>query len=163
MTMRIETGGTLIVFFLIVLTLVVLLMIFKQGKRRQKITSLVILIAAFAVLYLFFGRGAEIRIDSAGIESTAYGGINFEWDDIIDAEIIENYRQSGWKPVIKLNGSSFPGFKTGRFRLANKENAKILTQKSEDAVIFRTDEELYLFAVDQHDKFIDYVSEWIKF
>ncbi|HAK46945.1 MAG TPA: hypothetical protein DCO79_13650 [Spirochaeta sp.] len=163
MTLTFSSGSTLLIFFGIVLAAVIILMILRPGKRGQKLLSIVILLVTFSVVYFIFGRPTEILIDSEGIHSEAYGKINFAWTDVNDAEIIENYEDTGWKPSVKINGSGLIGFRAGRYRLTNGDTAKILTQKSDKAIVFQTKDEIYLFALDETDKLIEIASDYIEF
>ena len=163
MIFTINNGYILLIFFAMLFAAIVILMILRPGKRGQKLLSIGILVVICSVVYFMFGRPAEVIIDKAGIHSEAYGKINFEWSEVQQAEVIDDYKETEWKPSVRLNGLGLPGFRSGRYRLSNGKQAKVLTQKSEDAVIFQTDEDLYIFAINEHDRFLTIVSQYIEF
>ena len=163
MSITINPGNSFLIFFGIIIAIVVVLMILKPGQGSRKILSLIILIAAFAAVYFLFGRPSDIIIDDSGVHLNAYGRINFSWSEVTEAEIIEDYMNTEWRPKVKISGSGMIGFKAGRYRLSGGNTAKILTQKSDKAVIFITDDEIYLLAVDETDKLIETASKYIAF
>ncbi len=163
MTIEISSGNMLLIAFGIIFAVIVLMMLLRPGQRGKKIISIVILIVVFCVVYFMFGRPGEISISDTGVKSTVYGKIEFTWDEVRSAELVKDYQNTDWRPTIKINGSAFPGFRAGRFRLANGDMAKIVTQKSGDAVIFRTENDTYLFAVDDMDKLTEIASEHVSF
>lgn len=163
MSIIISASSTLLIFFGIVFAAIIVLMVLRSGQTKQKLLSLAIMAAVFTLVYFQFGRPKEIVIDQSGVHSEAYGKIDFAWTDVDDAKVITGYQDTEWKPSVKINGSSFIGFRTGKFKLSNGDYAKIITQKSNDAVIFQTSEDLFLFALDEHEEFIRIASEYIQF
>ena len=163
MAITFSPGSSLIILFGVILAVVIILMIRRPGQTNQKLLSIVIMLVVFAVVYFMMGRPSEMLVDEDGIHSDAYGKINFSWSDVSEAEIIEDYTKTNWKPSIKINGVGMMNFKAGRYRLSNGSVARILTQQTDKAVVFITDEATYLIAVDEIDALIEKASEFIEF
>lgn len=162
MIITIDSSGQLLLIFGIIFAIVVLSMLLKKGDLPKKVISLVIMTAVFAFVFFMFGRPTKIVMDETGLNSRVYGTIEFEWTEITDAILIENYQQTEYKPALKINGSAVKDFRAGYFRLSNGEKAKLVTQSSDDALLIRTAEKTYLFAVDELDSMIAYLSRYIK-
>ena len=162
MTISVSVGSFLFIIFGAIFAVTVLTMLLKKGDTRKKIISLTILIVVFISVFYFFGRPSEIVIGDNGINSDVYGKISFSWDDVESARYIENYQETGYRPVMKLNGTAVQDFRAGKFRLSNKETVKLVTQKSDNAVLFVTDKETYLFAVDELDEMLKIVKKHIE-
>ncbi|MDC7225656.1 MAG: PH domain-containing protein [Spirochaetales bacterium] len=163
MIITLSMGTNLLIAFGIIMAIVLVLMILRPGQTNQKLLSIGILLVTFTVIYFILGRPANVVIDEKGIHTESYGKIDFEWSEVESAAIVEDYRNSKWNPEVKITGSGMPGFKTGRYRLDNGETAKIITQKSNKAVVFQTDDAIYLFAFDEIEKIIETASEYVAF
>ena len=162
MIISVSAGSFLFIIFGAVFAVTLLAMLLKKGDRQKKIISLVIFIVVFVFIFIFFGRPSEIVINETGIESNVYGRIVFSWSDVDSAEYIKNYQETEYKPSLKLNGTAMKGFRAGKFKLTGGDTVKLVTQTSEDAVIFRTSEGSYLFAVDELDALMKIASEHVS-
>ncbi|MBI9108360.1 MAG: hypothetical protein JEZ04_16560 [Spirochaetales bacterium] len=163
MTITINSAGSLLLIFGIIFVVIILSMLLKKGDLRKKLLSLGMLIVIFAFTFFMFSRPSQLTIDDEGVESTSYGKISFDWNEVEKALIIEDYQDTGFKPLVKLNGTAVKNFRAGSFKLSNGENVKLITQSAEDAAVFYTDKNIYLIAVDELKAFIDVASEYIDF
>ncbi len=162
MTISVSAGSFMYIMMAVIIGVIILSMLLKKGDRNKKIITVVIVLAVFIFIYILFGRPAKIVIDEQGINSTAYGKIEFNWSDVKSAEYISNYQNSPYKPSLKLNGTALKYFRVGKFRLVNGDNVKLVTQKSDDALIFYTSDGIYLFAIDQLKEMIDIADNYIE-
>ena len=162
MTISVSAGSFIYIILGIILLVIILSMLLKKGDKNKKILGFIIIIVVFVFVIITFGRPKDIVINEQGITSNVYGKIAFNWSDVKSAEYIENYQDSPYKPVMKLSGTAFPGFRAGKFRLSSGENVKLVTQESTDAVIFNMKDETFLFAVDRLDELIDIADNYIE-
>jgi hypothetical protein len=163
MIISIDAGGSLLLIFGIIFAVIILSMLLKKGDFKKKILSLIIILVAFAFVFIMFGRPSKLIVDDEGINSTSYGKIDFDWKDINRAVLVAAYQSSPYKPVLKLTGTAVKDFRAGTFKLSNGETAKLITQSAEDAAVFYTGDKIYLLAIDELDKLIDIASDYVQF
>lgn len=71
-------------------------------------------------------RRHHVVVDAAGVEvATAFHKRRLGWSELrLDEARVANLDEhTGLKPLLKTNGTAFPGFRSGWFRMRNREKA----------------------------------------
>ena len=133
-------------------TAVVLLVVTLAGvtlwKRtgRQRITASVIAVLAIAALLFAFYRPATIRVHPEGIEILERGTVSLSWAEVSSAVFVTDLRVSPFRPTVRTRGFALGEYRTGRFLLSNRESAQVFMEQSQQAVVVRTRDLVYVLA-----------------
>ena len=86
--------------------------------------------AAIGVVVMLATRRHHVVVDADGIEvTTTFYKRRLGWSELKldEARVVNIDERTEFKPALKTNGANFPGFRSGWFRLRNREKALVAT------------------------------------
>ncbi|MBN2048933.1 MAG: hypothetical protein JW760_00700 [Spirochaetales bacterium] len=136
-------------------------MLLKRGGGRKKILSLMITLVVMTVVLTLLYRRTTLTVDSRGIQSTVYGKITFDWQEVQEASYIKDFTSSDYGLKTKLNGVGVPGLQAGRYLLKNGSKARVIVQDQKDALLFVLPDDLILLAPQELEALTAEVEKYI--
>jgi len=143
-----------------IVVIVVSSMALKKGRRRSKIASLAVLVVVVAVVLGLFYRSSTLTVDETGIHGDTFGKPSLAWSDVTDVILITDLADSEYQPKMKIAGAAFGTDRFGTFTLSGGGRATVAMNREDTALLVRTSERTYLFAVDDMSALTDAVSRY---
>lgn len=144
-----------------VLVVVIVSMFLKKGQIRQKIVTMVILVAVLGFIGFRFAKPITLTVDNQGLRYSNYGNTDIQWSEVESALVTSNLSETPYKPVLRTGGTAAGDLRTGWFKLENGEKAKLLMELPDQALIIRTDDGFFLFAPGDFTTFMAEVSKHV--
>ena len=117
--------------------------------------------AGCKLLYIFFYRKTKLAVTDEGLYSNNYGEFTVMWEDIDKAFVIDDLKNSDYKPARRTNGYDMGEVRFGWFTLKNGKSARVVLQTRTRCLIILAGEKTYLFGPEDFDKFIQVVKQYI--
>jgi energy-coupling factor transporter transmembrane protein EcfT len=133
----------------------------KKGKWLIKIISIALITIICGVLLFFFYRETKLAVTDEGIYSNNYGEFTIKWGEIDKLFVINDLKNSEYKPTIRTNGyaSGETGF--GWFSLKNGKSARVVLQTRGKCLVVLAGGRTFLFAPKNFDAFIRAIGKYI--
>ena len=125
------------------------------------ILAIVLVITIIPIAFL------KIVVSSNRIEISAPPMYRFtiNKEDVLDIDIVDLRLRSDLKPVIRLFGHGFPGYKVGWFKLANDAKAFLAISTEEKVVLFKLKNGEYVLLTPKDiDRFLEILKnlDWFR-
>lgn len=133
--------------------------VLKKGEWRRKIIALVIIAVVAGALVIVLYRPTTLTLDADGFRLSGVNGVEVSWDKVQNAYLEPNLRSSVYRPTLRTRGVALGDYRTGRFVLSNGDPARVMMERSDQAVVIVTGELTYLFAPDDLDLLVAAVNE----
>ncbi len=150
-----------ILFVAIGVVVVGLISVFlKRGKLARKLTVLVIVIAVAGGIVLVLYRSTTLTVGGEGLQMNGLSGIDLSWDDVEHAYLETNLGFSEYRPTVRTRGIAIGEYRSGQFLLSNGDSARVLMERSDQAVVIVTEELTYLFAPSEIEVLAEAINEF---
>lgn len=118
----------------------------KKGERARKAIGIGIVVVVVVGIIVFAYRPVRITVDEEGLAVSGAGGVELAWQEIDSALFEPNLPASEYRPSVRTRGIALGDYRTGRFLLSNRDPARVFMERSDAAVVIRTDDLTYLLA-----------------
>jgi hypothetical protein len=132
----------------------------RKGETRRKVVGLAIVTVVAGALVLFLYRPVTLLVDSEGIRMSGINGVELQWDEVENAYLEANLPASPYRPTVRTRGAAVGDYRSGRFLLSNGDPARVMMERSDQAVIIVTEDLTYLFAPDDIDLLVAAINQY---
>ena len=134
----------------------------KKGGLPIKIGVMILITISCGLLLFFFYRDTKLAVNEQGLYSDNYGKFTIKWEEIDKAFVIEDLKESEYKPVLKTNGYAMGEVGFGWFALKNGKSARAVLQTRLQCLVVVVDDKTYLFGPKDFDEFIRIIRQYIS-
>ena len=110
------------------------------------------------MLLFFFYRKTKLAVTDEGIYSNNYGEFLIKWETIDESFIVDDLKNSEYRPVLRTNGYSLGDVRFGWFKLKNGKSAQVVLQIRTKCLVVFSGNKTYLFGPEDFDTFIQAVQ-----
>ena len=161
MEIIIEPPITVLFILIGVVVVIIASMLLKKGDRRNKLVSLVVTVVVVAgIIFVVYRKGAII-VNETGLRTKTFGRIELAWNDVREAELLEDFNSTGYGIKSKLSGIGIGELKAGLFLLKDGSRARVVVQGSPDALLLSTDDGRFLLAPNELPALLEEVEKYI--
>jgi hypothetical protein len=122
----------------------------KKGQLAKRIAALGVVAVVSVLMLVFLYRPGRLSVtQEALVDGTYMRTVSSPWSEVRRAFVVRGFAQGQYRPTIKVNGNGLPKLKTGCYRLAGGQTARVVIQSSADALVLETDRTLYVLAPDR--------------
>jgi len=162
MEIIIQPPKTILYILLAVPAVIIISMLLKKGDIKKKVLSLGLAIVIMVIILFVVYREGSITVDEEGIRAQTFGKIELSWAQVSKAEYVDNFESTEYGIKSKLSGIGIGELKAGRFLLQNGSSAKIVVQKSADALVLTTKDGLVLLAPNKLESLVSEAETYIE-
>lgn len=134
----------------------------KKGKWPVKIGVLVLITIICGGLLFFFYRDTKLAVTREGLYSNNYGEFTITWEEINQAFVIDDLKNSEYSPTTRTNGYAMGDVGFGWFALKNGKSARVVLQSRTRCFVVMVGDTTFLFAPRDFDEFIRVVRQYIS-
>ncbi|MBN2531904.1 MAG: hypothetical protein JXB88_03375 [Spirochaetales bacterium] len=134
----------------------------KKGKWPVKIIMCIIVTIICGGLLFFFYRDTKLAVTDSGLYSNNYGEFTIKWEEIDRAFMIDDLKNSEYRPSVRTNGYSLGNVGFGWFALKNGKSARVVLQTRTRCLVVIADDRTFLFAPVDFDAFLHVVERYIN-
>jgi hypothetical protein len=130
----------------------------SKRETARRLVTLAVVVAVAGVLVIFTYRSSTLRVDEHGIALRGRTDVSIAWSEVTNAYHEPNLAFSPYRPAVRSRGVAIGTYRSGRFHLSNGDEAYVLAERTDQAVIFITDDLTYVFAPEQIQALVDAVN-----
>ena len=132
----------------------------KRGEWPRKLIALAIIVAVSGALVLVLYRPTTLSLDPEGIRLGGLRPVELKWSEVRNAYLESNLPASPYRPTLRTRGVALGDYRSGRFVLSNGDPARVMMERSDQAVIIVTSDLTYLFAPEEIDTLVAAVNQY---
>ena len=123
----------------------------------HRILPVVLVSAACAAVWHFALGPMRFSWDRQGIRDGTFGDVRvIAWADVREVRLVRGFRQSGFRPVRRTNGTAYSGWCSGPWQLADGSSLRVFIEPSSaDALLLTTGDATYLWAPGPFERFVE--------
>lgn len=133
----------------------------KKGKWPIKTGAIIFIIIICGGLLFFFYKKTKLAVTHEGLYSNNYGEFTVKWDEIEKTFVVQDLKDSEYRPTIRTNGYAMGDVGFGWFSLKNGKSARVVLQTRDRCLVILAGEKTFLFAPEDFDTFIQAVQKYI--